>query len=167
MAGDSYRQIARAAEKEFGADALPSGWDSRYACKDVRRTLEQEREQANDRAANLRRLELDRLDALQAAGWVKAMQGDPQAIYAVLAIMDRRHRLLRLDEAEARSDEADVRSNFARVMRDLKAIRDDPETPEVEAAWDVSDGFHDSLDDIPDSQLPDHHSDTSSANGSD
>ena len=48
-------------------------------------------------AENYRTLEVARLDALQAAIWDKAMEGDPQAVGAVLKIIDQRMRVLGLD----------------------------------------------------------------------
>ena len=44
----------------------------------------------------LRRLELDRLDALQAAIWGKALDADTTAVNTVLRIIERRTRLLGL-----------------------------------------------------------------------
>ena len=44
----------------------------------------------------LRRLELDRLDALQAAVWDKALAGDSAAVTTVLRIVEQRARLLGL-----------------------------------------------------------------------
>jgi hypothetical protein len=43
--------------------------------------------------------ELDRLDALHATFWPLALEGDMQAANTVLKIIDRRMRLLRLDDA--------------------------------------------------------------------
>ena len=45
---------------------------------------------------HLRAIELARLDALQVALWDRAMDGDVEAVLAVLRIMDRRIRLLGL-----------------------------------------------------------------------
>lgn len=47
-------------------------------------------------------LELERCDALIAAAWPDAMAGDPKAIHAILRVMDRRAKLLGLDDYEAR-----------------------------------------------------------------
>jgi DNA-binding PucR family transcriptional regulator len=46
----------------------------------------------------LRALENDRLDALHTAVWDKALEGDYKALEIVLKIMDRRSRLLGLDQ---------------------------------------------------------------------
>ena len=53
----------------------------------------------------LRRLEIERLDALQRALWPKALQGSWQAVDRCLGIMERRARLLKLDR-ERESEEA-------------------------------------------------------------
>ena len=50
-----------------------------------------------DDIEQIRALEEDRLDTLQAANWGKAMKGDFQAGTLVLRIMDRRAKLLGLD----------------------------------------------------------------------
>lgn len=54
-----------------------------------------------EEAEEMRRLELDRLDALQAAVWRSAMKGDGRAVDRVLAIMDRRAKYLGLYDAQA------------------------------------------------------------------
>jgi len=53
----------------------------------------------NQPARDLRQLELMRLDQLQAAHYKNAMNGDAAAAQRVLAIMDRRAKLLGLDAA--------------------------------------------------------------------
>jgi hypothetical protein len=50
-----------------------------------------------EQAEAVRRLELDRLDALQAGVWDAAKGGDAQAIDRVLSIMARRAKLMGLD----------------------------------------------------------------------
>lgn len=50
-----------------------------------------------------RKLEADRLDALQAVRWKQAMEGSPAAIEDVLAIMRRRAQLLGLDHKDVLS----------------------------------------------------------------
>jgi hypothetical protein len=63
----------------------------------------------NQPARDLRALELMRLDQLQSAHYKDAMKGDASAAQRVLAIMDRRAKLLGLDagqEASASLDEA-------------------------------------------------------------
>lgn len=47
-------------------------------------------------------LELDRLDALTVALWPKVRRGDEKAVQAVLRVMERRAKLLGLDDFESR-----------------------------------------------------------------
>jgi hypothetical protein len=69
--------------------ASPSG--AFYALsRALKRTLQQP-------ANELREMETDRLDRLQAAVWPKALAGDNKAVDTILKIMDRRARLLGLD----------------------------------------------------------------------
>jgi len=83
-AGYTFDDIAR----NVGYSS-PSG--AFYALKRaLKRTLQQP-------ADELREMETDRLDRLQAAVWAKAIQGDTKAVDAVLRIMDRRARLMGLD----------------------------------------------------------------------
>jgi hypothetical protein len=63
---------------------------------------EREVEAVND----LRKLELDRLDALQAALWGRALDGEVAATALVLKVIDQRVRLLGLQTA-ATSESAD------------------------------------------------------------
>lgn len=67
------------------------------AQKDVSRAVELLTKEVVTAAAELRDLELLRLDRLQAAMWQDAMNGDSQAVRAILRIMDRRAKLLGLD----------------------------------------------------------------------
>lgn len=64
------------------------------AYKAVKRALQRTLQEPAD---ELRALEVDRLDRLQAAIWPKAMRGDTAAVDRVLRIAERRARLLGLD----------------------------------------------------------------------
>jgi hypothetical protein len=57
-------------------------------------------------AAEIRRLEADRLDRLQLAVWTKALRGDLPAVDRVLRVMERRARLLGLDHADGIAERA-------------------------------------------------------------
>lgn len=57
-------------------------------------------------AADIRDLEADRLDRLQAAIWAKAMQGNLLAVDRVLRIMERRAELLGLDHSHGIAERA-------------------------------------------------------------
>lgn len=61
----------------------------------IRRVLQQEHHLP---VAEAHRLELERLDALQAALWPEAMKGKHLAVDRILQISERRARLLGLDE---------------------------------------------------------------------
>jgi hypothetical protein len=54
-------------------------------------------ERITEGADGLRRLELARLDALQAAVWDKALAADTAAVNTVLRIIEQRTRMLSLD----------------------------------------------------------------------
>lgn len=56
----------------------------------------------------LRELELDRLDCLQAGLWETALGGDTQAASAVIRIIEARTRLLGLQVKSMRSDKDEV-----------------------------------------------------------
>lgn len=71
------------------------GYTNRSAAKKavmrgIARTLQES-------ADELRTVEADRLDRMQAAAWTGAMRGDDKALVTVLKIMERRARLLGLD----------------------------------------------------------------------
>ena len=84
LAGLSFRQIAERLEV-----SLPSAW------KHVQAALEQELEEPSQ---DVRQTELLRLDRLQRAHWPQALGGSAEATDRVLKIMDRRARLLGLDQ---------------------------------------------------------------------
>lgn len=95
--GATYDQIAQATIQKFGLGALPAGWDSRYAYKDVARELERVQGYVNGLAEDVKELEVQRLDRLLLAVWKKAAEGDLGAVDRALRIMERRARLLGLD----------------------------------------------------------------------
>jgi hypothetical protein len=97
--GRSYEEVAEAV-----------GYSHRSSTrKAVLRTLESHVMQGVE---ELRELEGDRLDALQAALWGKAMAGDLRAVDSVLRIIDRRVALLGLRANKQQS--ADVRYTIVR-----------------------------------------------------
>lgn len=67
------------------------------AFKIVRRVLQRLAAEATEDAGEVRRLELERLDALLTGLWPAAEAGDVAAVAAVLRAMERRARLLGLD----------------------------------------------------------------------
>jgi hypothetical protein len=87
-AGHSYDQIAH----EVGFSHRGS------AHRAVYKALGEREVEAVD---DLRRLELDRLDALQAALWGRAMDGEAAAVTLVLKVIDQRVRVLGLQTAKS------------------------------------------------------------------
>jgi len=106
--GATYAQIVQGAIKKFGADMLPSGWDERYAYKDVKRELDRLRSDISENAEQIIELEKQRLDAMLTTLWPKVAQGHQGAIDRVLRIMERRARLLGLDAPSRHSGQVDV-----------------------------------------------------------
>jgi hypothetical protein len=90
--GGSYDQIAR----EVGYSHRGS------AHRAVSKALAERETEAVDQ---LRRVELDRLDRLQAAMWSRAMDGDVRAINMILRVIDQRVRLLGLAKPPEESDQ--------------------------------------------------------------
>lgn len=83
--GLSYREIARRCEYRG-----PSG-----AHKAVTSALSKTLRECSE---DVRQLELERLDAMLAGLWDKATRGDVRSVSAVLRVMDRRAKLLGLDQ---------------------------------------------------------------------
>jgi hypothetical protein len=96
-AGMTYARIAELAVENFGSDNLPSGWDERYAYKDVMRELEKYRNGLQEDAETIRTLEMERLDRLYQVAYRQATGGSMQAVDRCLRIMERRSKLLGLD----------------------------------------------------------------------
>lgn len=89
-AGYTFRQIGEAL-----------GISHVAASKAVRRALKRLNEQTEGETNELRALELERLNALNAAFWAKAMSGDVQAGRLVLRVIEQRARLLDLVPSQA------------------------------------------------------------------
>lgn len=89
LGGATYRDIASR------LDVSPGG-----AYKAIQRHLQALAKQAAEAVDEMRRLEGERLDTLQAGQWPAAVSGDGQAVGAVLKIMERRARLFALDTAK-------------------------------------------------------------------
>jgi hypothetical protein len=95
--GATYRRIADMTLNQFGRLKLPKGWDARYAYKDVMRELERLRIEIGEDTAEIRQMELERLDELFVSEYTKAKQGIGASVDRCLRIMERRSRLLGLD----------------------------------------------------------------------
>lgn len=108
--GWTYQRIAERLVQEFGEEKLPNGWDSRYAYKDLNRTLKAEREALRESAREMLDLELRRLDALHASFFPRALtrraedgtviDPDPESARIVLNVQKRRAKLVGLDKPE-------------------------------------------------------------------
>jgi hypothetical protein len=103
-AGATWEKIAGTLLDRHGAEALPSGWDKRYAWTDFDRALGKVQEEVKDRARTVREMELKRLRRMQKGLWKDAVEGDTDAVRTVVRLMKRRAALLGLDEP----DELDV-----------------------------------------------------------
>lgn len=115
--GATYDQIANAAIEQFGTDHLPSGWDKRYAYRDVQAELTSLRTDTAENAEAIRQIEVERLDALLAALWGQArgkrtkdeyIPPDLQALDRVLKIMERRAKLVGLDKTPSDGEDREV-----------------------------------------------------------
>jgi hypothetical protein len=95
-----YREIAGRVQEQFSADELPNGYDAAYVGKDLRRALQNVESDLETEARDMLRMELRRLNELQAAMWSKAMQGEEGAVDRILNVMKRRAKYLGLDEPD-------------------------------------------------------------------
>jgi len=129
--GHTLRAIAAMLEDEFGAVALPNGWDSRYVAKDIKRVLQQVRTDLEEDARDVLRVELRRLDRLQQAFFSAALQGDTAAFDRVLKAMERRAKYLGLDEPDELR--AMVQTDPELVQTLMQALQDFPEAREAAA----------------------------------
>lgn len=96
--GVTYDRIALATIAHFGADNLPSGFDSLYAAKDVMRAIDKLNREINEDVDAIRTLELERLDRMFMEMYGQAIQGVAGAVDRCLRIMERRSKLLGLDK---------------------------------------------------------------------
>ena len=112
IAGMNYDAIAR----ELGLANRGTAW---------RLVNQAMKERVVERVDEHRELELQRLDALQAAFWGNALAGDPKAATIVLKVIDMRIRLLGLEHAPKDTEpktiliRGDTSEHF---IADLKAI---------------------------------------------
>lgn len=85
-AGNGYRAIG----KQLGVSHV-------QAFRDVQQAIDEINALTHKTAERVRDLEVQRLDRLTLALWPRARQGDDKAVRALVALMDRRARLLGLD----------------------------------------------------------------------
>ncbi len=108
--GGSYRQIAEnlkawAASGAEGSVGFPKGYSEGLAYRDVMDELKKLNAAKAEVAEEVRRLELERLDALFAVYWPKAGKGDYAALDRILEIMAARARYLNLYQGGSRTIE--------------------------------------------------------------
>ncbi len=96
LGGMQYQQIA---------DVLGYA-DRAAACKDITRALEAHSKDVQQSTETLRTAEVARLDMLQEAMWSDAMAGAFKSVETVLKVIDRRIRLLGLDQTQKMLDNA-------------------------------------------------------------
>jgi hypothetical protein len=129
--GKNYQEIA---------DAV--GWPNRsYACRYVMREI---RNLPGEEAAEIRKLEMERLDALTDAVWMTAMAGDTRAVETMLKLMERRSRLLGLDSPHKISHGAE--EGISMIGSLMAAIRG-AEEDDTESSDDEPEGGEKSGDD--------------------
>lgn len=97
VAGKTYHQIGAAL-----------GIDTSTAHRIVKEALEEMSSQHEELTEQVRSMELSRLDAMIDGLWPRASTGDEKAVSAVLGIMERRARYVKLDhkDAEPKKDDA-------------------------------------------------------------
>lgn len=130
--GHDLRTIADRLKDEFGAVALPNGWDSRYVAKDLKRALQKVRSDVDADARDVLRLELRRLDALQSAVFSDALNGDLKAFDRVLKAMKRRAKYLGLDEPDELAVSSEIDPEMVETL--LDALAPYPEARQAAAA---------------------------------
>lgn len=116
--GMTYRGIAK--EMRVSLDT---------AHKAVRRALNRIRAHANEDAAEVREIELERLDAMLKGLWQKCEAGDTQAIDRALRISERRAKLLGLDFALRRDTEESVGDDVPYIVEHAPNPGDLPPEP--------------------------------------
>lgn len=108
MGGLSYAQVGEA-----------MGVGTNAARDMIKRALNRAEKVA---ASDLRALENERLDRLQAAIWTKALNGDLQAVDRVLRISERRARLNGLDAPSSVNISVGVRAEMEQAMQELQTV---------------------------------------------
>ncbi len=135
-AGATWADIADTMLDRHGADALPSGWDKRYAWNDFDRALDKVQDEVKERARTVREMELRRLRRMQRGLWQKAVSGDTDAVRTVVRLMKRRANLLGLDEPDELDVTAGAEADTLEALMD--ALQEYPEARQ--AAADALDG---------------------------
>ena len=113
LAGHDYERIAH----EVGFSNKGTAW------RVVNNAL---RERVDEGVEEYRETELARLDALQAALWDKAMEGDSSAVTTILKVMGHRSKLLGLETAVQEGTTTPrtvvIQGNTEEYIRGLKMV---------------------------------------------
>lgn len=121
MAGATAEEIA--VSLQYGGRTDKSRRDAVHM--DLKRAFEAANRNRDESVEQYRALELDRLDRLQRGSWQAAVGGDPKAVASVLAILDRRCKLLgldapvKVDTTVTETTQVDV--EFAELVREAQA----------------------------------------------
>lgn len=110
VAGASYRQIAATLKMSLST-----------AHRLCQRALQ---EAKSDEVAEARTAELMRLDRLLMAVWPRASGGDMDAVDRALRVMDRRAKLLGLDQGAAESKQPAAKPQLVSALDELRAQRE-------------------------------------------
>lgn len=122
LAGHSYDEIAM----EVGYQNRGTAW---------RAVQDSLNSRISEAVTDYRELELARLDALQAAHWPQAVAGSVRSADLVLRVMDRRMKLLGLDQPRRPDDRPrclvvsapdDDEAGYIRQLQAITAMSDEP-----------------------------------------
>lgn len=91
-------------------------------------------EVTTEKSAELRNLELLRLDAMHQALWEKALGGDLPAVDRILKLMERRSKLLGLDAPAAKPTDGDLDEQIQREFDRIKGLEEPADFGEAETA---------------------------------
>ena len=120
-AGLSYRQIGEELNVSYNT-----------AHRDVRQALEALLEVEHDKADEVRRIELQRLDELWRGLWPDATDGDPAAVRAALSLMERRAKVLGLDAPAKTEHSGNVSFIELASMLDDQGVLDQQTSTDLE-----------------------------------
>lgn len=126
IGGHTYAQIALKIAESEGAEK-PVSTVSIH--KMIKRSFTRLREHTDIVTADLRQMELERLDVLLQGLWADAKDGDKAAVHQTLAVLDRRYRLLGI-EAPTEVDRAAM--TWVQLMTQVQSRIGDGNVVDVE-----------------------------------
>jgi hypothetical protein len=120
---ETERQLKSLELRRTGAHysdiATALGCSKATAYRDVKRHLDDVRQECREKAEEINDIELERLDTALAAIWTKVEQGDCKSIETMLKIMERRAKMLGLDSP----DKHEVRAGVATPEEAAQLVR--------------------------------------------